>query len=243
MVEAAEQGIEGRHLLRLQNVAEGGELAVRGFADVVPADDFPVFQVGDEHRLHQQGLGRLRHEPQRLQPTVGLLEVVEQRAVHPLVGVEPVVVFLPIAAGLHAVDQAPHLDGVPDPVQHLYAAVLLQPLLVTVRRHGGEGIDADAVAADDGEDAGKPLIPQVGVQRRKVCRVRVPGGKEHGHWRAFDAKHRIRTQIAQRRSDGSGMGHIADGRCVGVELRRVTGTEPQCILPILGDGLGGESHG
>ena len=55
-VEGAEQIVERGNFFGRQDIRKRGERSLRGFFNVAIRDDAAVFQVRDEHRLHQQGL-------------------------------------------------------------------------------------------------------------------------------------------------------------------------------------------
>ena len=231
-VEAAEQIVEGIDLVGAQDVGERGRYAAGGGLDVSGIDDLPIFQIRDEHRLHQQGLGCFRGQAAFLKQAMRLFEIAQEHAVYALVRVELVSVLLPVPAGLQAVDQGPQCKRVSDLVKRVDQAGVVESLRVPVGRGGGERVDADRFAAHDGENAGQSLIPEVRMNACGVCRGHVLGGEEHRRREVLDAEHRGGAQVVQGRSYRLRVRNVADFGGVAVELGGTAGVQTQAFLPV-----------
>ena len=135
LVEAAEQVIEGTDLVVVQDFGERGKGAASGRSDVSCIDGLPIFQIRDEHRLHQKSLGCLRGQAAFPKQAMRFLEIAQEHAIHALVRVELASVLLPVPAGLHAVDQVPYYTRISDLVKHFDQTGLVESL----RALGGGG--------------------------------------------------------------------------------------------------------
>ena len=89
----------------LEQRSEVAGAHVRDVPEVPGADDLPVLEVGDEHRLHQQRLRRVGGQPLGAKQFVRLREVVEKNPVHAIFRPEVVGMLLPVAAGFGGVDE------------------------------------------------------------------------------------------------------------------------------------------
>ena len=231
-VESAEQVVEGIDPVFVQDFGERGRGAAGGSLDVSRIDDLPIFQIRDEHRLHQQGLGCLRDQAALLKQVVRLLEIAQEHAIHALVRVELFSVLLPVPAGFHAVDQIPYCKRISDLVEHVDQAGLVEGLRAPVGRGGGERVDSDRFAAHHGENACNSLIPKIRVNACDACRVHLPGCEEHRSRKVLDAEHRSRAQVAQGGSYRPRVWDVANLRSVLVEIGGTAGAQTQALLPV-----------